>query len=107
MFTKATFALIGAFIAASPALAQNSFQGSGYVPQRSDFAPAPAGKTARRLPPVKPGWNSEAGNAFGQAAPSRSMAAPREHVVVDGIDQGTDPDPLVRLQLLRDPPHGG
>ena len=31
----------------------------------------------------------------------------RGHVIVNGIDQGTDPDARVRLQLQIDPPVGG
>ena len=33
--------------------------------------------------------------------------AARGHIIVDGVDQGTDPDPIVRMQILRDPPIGG
>jgi hypothetical protein len=32
---------------------------------------------------------------------------PRQHIIVNNNDQGTDPDPRVRLMLQIDPPIGG
>jgi hypothetical protein len=55
-----------------------------------------------------PGWNTPAAQAFGLATPYRSrLANPRGDIYVNGFNQGSDPDPVVREQLLRDPPHGG
>jgi hypothetical protein len=73
---------------ASPAFAQQSRHHQAHVPQWSQ-------PTAR--------------DAFGSATqPYRSQAAtPRGDIIVGGENQGTDPDPLVRLQLQIDPPHGG
>jgi hypothetical protein len=49
-------------------------------------------------------FGRDATSAYAQ---SQATAAPRTgHVIVDGQDQGWDPDPLVRLKLLTDPPHG-
>jgi hypothetical protein len=41
------------------------------------------------------------------AAQSTRNVAPHRDVVVNGQDQGTDPNALVRLDLQRDPPMGG
>jgi hypothetical protein len=87
MFTKTTFALIGTLIFGS--------------------APALAGHAHRHVHAMSRNWSAPAGHAFGQARPDRFMSSQPEHVIVNGIDQGTDPDPLIRLQLLRDPPHSG
>jgi opacity protein-like surface antigen len=56
-------------------------------------------------------WNSNyssAANAFGQAGVNvrGQSAASRGHIIVNGNDEGTDPDPLVRMELRRDPPNG-
>jgi hypothetical protein len=49
-----------------------------------------------------PQWN-DAAHSYARAP--QISAAPAGHVIVDGMDQGWDPDPLVRLDLLRDPPY--
>jgi hypothetical protein len=87
MLIKCTVALIGAIAFASPALAQNSFQGSGYLPQWSNAAPAPRGSNSRRVPAVTQGRKTDASSAFGSAT-SRSL--PSNHVIVGGEDHGTD-----------------
>ena len=65
----------------SPALAQQKHQLSTDVPRWNDSA------TART-------YRSQVYNSV-------------SHIFVGGRDQGTDPDPRVRLQLQRDPPYGG
>jgi hypothetical protein len=85
---KMTF-IIAALTAAiaTPALAQTHHQRSSYAPQWNEAAPT---------------------QAFGQALhPGQRFVTPRRDIVVGGEDQGTDPDPIIREQLLRDPPHGG
>ena len=41
------------------------------------------------------------------AAQSTRNVSARRDLVVNGQNQGTDPNPLVRLDLQRDPPMGG
>jgi hypothetical protein len=86
MKTTLILATLAAVIA-SPALAQQSNHRQAYVPQ----------------------WNTPAAQSFGQATrPAQSRPVNRRgDIYVNGFNQGTDPDALVREQLLRDPPHGG
>jgi anti-sigma factor RsiW len=68
MFTRMTLVLAGALMFVTPALAQNSFQGSGYAPQWSGSAPVPAGKIHRRAPVATQGWTNGAGDVAGALA---------------------------------------
>jgi hypothetical protein len=75
-----------ALIATTPALARSQHHHTAPAAQNE---PAPA-------------------EAFGAQNYGRTEApAARGHIIVDGVDQGTDPDPIVRMQILRDPPIGG
>jgi hypothetical protein len=76
-----------ALIAATPALARSQ--------HRHNTAPATQNE------PV--GTEAYGAQNYGRTG----APAARGHIIVDGVDQGTDPDPLVRMQILRDPPIGG
>jgi hypothetical protein len=84
MLTKTAFALVGAVILGS--------------------APALAGQTHRHAPATAHSWTIPASQAFASARTGRFATAPRNHIIVNGLDQGTDPDPNVRLMLQVDPP---
>ena len=84
MLTKTGFALVGALILGS--------------------APALAGHNHRHASMMAHSWTSPASKAFASARTGRFGSAPRNHIIVNGLDQGTDPDPNVRLMLQVDPP---
>ena len=55
---------------------------------------------ASQIEPVAPA-------AYAAQAAARNLPVRSRDVVVNGQDQGTDPNVLVRLDLQRDPPMGG
>ena len=74
-------------------------------------SPALAQQVHHQRPANGPQWNEWAPTqAYGFAGTPNyrpQVTNPRGDIIVNGENQGTDPDPLVRLNLQRDPPHGG
>ncbi len=77
-----------ALLVSSPAMARS--QHKTVAPAQSVNDPATANAYST---PVYGAYGSQYGN-------------PPGHVVVGGVDQGTDPDSRVRLMLQMDPPYG-
>ena len=69
-------------------------------------SPAMARSQHKIVAPAQSVNDPATANAYSAPAYGSQYGNPPGHVVVGGVDQGTDPDSRVRLMLQMDPPYG-